>query len=227
MLPRNLSEQLLHRLGKKIIDGELKPGDVLPKVEDLSQLHGVSRTVVREAIKGLTARRLVESSTKIGTIVRDRSDWQWWDPDVIGWASHSKDSKKVLLELTEVRLAIEPAVVELAAQKASDSDLDYIRKCYKKLEASFGNEEEWAKADTEFHNSIFLASHNELMLSLITILKVGLVQSRIKTIRSIPQEEALQRHRELMEAVCARNGELARERMYELLKRVNQVIEQH
>lgn len=225
MLPRNLSEQLLHVLGQKIIDGEFKPGDLLPKVEDLSEIHGVSRTVVREALKGLTARRLIESSTKIGTIVRDRREWQWWDPDVIGWATESKDRKKILLELTEVRLAIEPAVVELAAKNANDAELEFIKECYQKLEQAIDDEEEWAKADTEFHNSIFMASHNELMLSLINILKIGLMRSRMTTIRSISHEEALKRHRELMEAVCERNGKLAREIMLSLLHRVNEVIE--
>ncbi|WP_163972180.1 FadR/GntR family transcriptional regulator [Oceanobacillus halotolerans] len=225
MAPRNLSEQLLHDLGEKIIEGKLKPGHVLPKVEDISEENGVSRTVVREALKGLAARRLVESSTKVGTVVRERSDWQWWDPDVIAWASQSNNSKHVLLQLTEVRMAIEPAAVELAAKKATEVDLNRIKECYKKLETSLGNEEEWAKADTEFHHSILAASHNELMISLIKILQGGLLHSRIQTIQSIDQEEVLKRHKELMEAVCSRNGKLAREKMYELLTRVGQVIE--
>ncbi|MDF0728538.1 FadR/GntR family transcriptional regulator [Cytobacillus sp. S13-E01] len=235
MPPRNLSEQLLHDLGKDIVQGEIQPGEVLPKVEDISEIKGVSRTVVREALKGLAARRLVESSTKVGTIVKNREDWQWWDPDVLSWASHSNVSREILLQLTEVRLAIEPAAVQLAAKKATEDDIKQIKKCYKNLESSLGNEEEWAKADYEFHNSILVASHNELMLSLIKTLHDALLKSRQTSIKLLKQkekntyveanEEVISRHKGLMEAVCSRNGELAYKKMQELLVRVVQLIE--
>lgn len=235
MAPRNLSEQLLHDLGKEIVQGEKQPGEVLPKVEDISEIKGVSRTVVREALKGLAARRLVESSTKVGTVVKDRTDWQWWDPDVLSWASQSKVSREILIQLTEVRLAIEPAAVQLAAKKATEEDIRLIKKCFENLEASLGNEEEWAKADYEFHNSILAASHNELMLSLIKTLHDALLQSRQTSIKLLKEkdlgpyveanEEVIARHRGLMEAVCSRDGELAYQKMHELLIRVVQLIE--
>lgn len=233
--PRNLSEQLLHDLGKEIVQGDLKPGEVLPKVEDISEIKGVSRTVVREALKGLSARRLVESSTKVGTVVKDRSDWQWWDPDVLLWASESNIRRKLLLQLTEVRLAIEPAAVKLAATNATDEDLESIKKHYENLENSLGDEVQWAKADYEFHNSIVLASHNELMLSLIKTLHEALLQSRQTSMKSLKQKqqntyietnkEVISWHKGLMEAVCARDGELAYQKMNELLLRVVHLIE--
>lgn len=235
MSPRNFSEQLLHDLGKDIVQGVLQPGDILPKVEDISEMKGVSRTVVREALKGLAARRLVESSTKKGTIIKERDNWQWWDPDVLSWASQSRVSRDILLQLTEVRLAIEPAAVKLAANKATEEDMKLIRERYKNLEASIGNEEEWAAADYEFHNSILIASHNELMLSLIKTLHNALLQSRQTSYKSLKQkkhisvvkvhEEVISRHKSLMEAVCSRNGELAFHLMQDLLNRVVHLIE--
>ncbi len=235
MAPRNLSEQILHDLGKDIVQGQLQPGDILPKVEDISEIKGVSRTVVREALKGLAARRLVESSTKIGTVVKERADWQWWDQDVLSWAAQSKVSRDILLQLTEVRLAIEPAAVQLAASKATDEDIKLIRECYKNLEASIGNEEEWVAADYEFHKSILIASHNELMLSLIKTLHDALLRSRQTSMKSLKQkkedpivevhEEVIGRHKSLMEAVCTRNGALAFLIMQDLLNRVVHLIE--
>jgi DNA-binding FadR family transcriptional regulator len=235
MAPHNLSEQLLHDLGKQIINGDILPGDLLPKVEVLSEQKGVSRTVIREALKGLTARRLVESSTKVGTAVRPRSDWQWWDPDVLSWASESKDCRDFLLQLTEVRIAIEPAAVRLAAKNASEEDIKKIRSCFNEMQLSLGDESAFAKADYEFHNSILLASHNELMLSLVKTLREALVQSREATIRVLkqkkipsyeePSEEVISRHKAIMEAISSRNEAVAYQKMHELLMRVVQLIE--
>ncbi|MDC3415130.1 FadR family transcriptional regulator [Aquibacillus sp. 3ASR75-11] len=235
MSPRNLSEQLLHDLGMEIVQGDLKPGDILPKVEAISEMKGVSRTVVREVLKGLSARRLIESSTKIGTMVKDRSEWQWWDQDVLSWGLNSGVTREMLLQLNEVRLAIEPAAVKLAAMNATDEDLKCIRECFKRLEDSLEDDAEWAKCDYEFHNSILVASHNELMLSLIKTLHSSLLQSRQTSIKSLKQThhntytesntEVIQWHKALMEAVCARDGGLAYQKMHDLLLRVGQLIE--
>ncbi len=235
MGPKNLSEQLLHDIGVDIVQGNILPGEILPKVETLSEMKGVSRTVVREALKGLTARRLVESSTRVGTVVREKNDWLWWDPDIISWASLADSSKKFLLQLSEVRLAIEPAAVRLAARNATDEDITLIRNSYEKLENSLDDEEEWAKADFEFHNSILLASRNVLMISLVQTLHNGLVQSRQTTIKVLKKyqeqnnpwktENALLMHKAVMEAICARDEGLAYEKMLGLLLSVVQLIE--
>ncbi len=237
MAPHNLSDQLLHDIGRQIVHGELLPGDILPKVEILSELKGVSRTVVREALKGLAARRLVESSTKVGTVVCPRTEWQWWDPDLLLWASELKENKQFLMQLTEVRLAIEPAAVQLAAKNANEEDIKNIHSCFQELEKSLDDESAWIKADYEFHNSILVASHNELMLSLVQTLRKALEQSRQKTIQVLkekttadyqkPTEEVLARHKAVMEAICARDGALAHQKMQELLLRVVQLIENY
>lgn len=234
MKHRNLSEQLFHELGKQIVHGDLLPGEVLPKVETLSEMKDVSRTVVREALKGLSARKLVESSTRIGTVILPRNDWQWWDSDVLSWAAQSEGSRDILLQLTEVRLAIEPAAVRLAAKYATDEDLEVIRKRYQNLETSLGNEKKWAKADYEFHNSILFASHNELMMSLLKTMHKGLIQSRQTTFKVLknnqqnnlgePTKEALSKHKAVMEAICSRNDTLAYEKMQDLIMSVRELI---
>jgi len=235
MAPHNLSDQLLHEIGRQIVHGELLPGAVLPKAEILSEQKGVSRTVVREALKGLAARRLVESSTKVGTVVCPRTEWQWWDPDLLSWASESRDNKPFLMQLTEVRLAIEPAAVQLAAKNANEDDINHIRSCFRELESSIEDEPAWIKADYEFHNSILAASHNELMLSLVQTLRNALEKSRQKTIKVLkekttadynkPIEEVIARHKAVMEAICSRDAALAHQKMQELLLRVVQLIE--
>lgn len=234
---QNLSDQLLHELGRQIVHGVLKPGQSLPKVEDLSNMKGVSRTVVREVLKSLAARRLVESTTKIGTKVCPRSNWQWWDPDVLTWASEMEDNREFLTNLTEVRLALEPAAMELAARNATEKDIRNIQECYERLQASLDHEEQWVKADYDFHYSLIQASNNELIISLLQTLRHALEKSRHTTYHAIkkspaepfqgPNEEILDRHKAVMQAICDKNGALARQKMYELLTRVSQLITTH
>ena len=226
----NLSEQLLHDIGKQIVNGEILPGDILPKVEVLSEQRGVSRTVVREALKGLTARRLVESSTKIGTIVLNQKQWQWWDPDVILWATQSNRSLEFLKQLTEIRLAIEPAAVQLAAMNATEEDMTNIKTAFQNMESSNGNEQKMAESDYEFHNSILIASHNILMFNLVNTLRNALVHSRHTSIPAFKDndfensEDVLSRHKAVMEAICNRDGKEAYNKMFELLTLVGNVF---
>ncbi|GGG11363.1 FadR/GntR family transcriptional regulator [Paenibacillus abyssi] len=231
---QNISDQLLHELGRQIVHGELQPGQSLPKVEDLSLMKGVSRTVVREVLKSLSARRLIESTTKIGTLVCPRSKWQWWDPDVLMWASEMENNHEFLIRLTEVRLAVEPAAMEMAANNATNEDIEHIKKCFIHLSESVNDEEKWVEADYHFHNSLIQASNNELIISLIQTLRLALERSRHKTFHAIkqhpaepfmaPDEEILERHRAVMQAVCGRKGPLARQKMHDLLNRVSQLI---
>ena len=231
---KNISDQLLHELGRKIVHGELQPGQSLPKVEDLSKMKGVSRTVVREVLKGLSARRLIESTTKIGTLVCPRSTWQWWDPDVLTWASEMENNHEFLFRLTEIRLAIEPAAMEMAANNATDEDIQNIKQCFDQLKASVEDEENWVKADYQFHQSLIQASNNELLISLVQTLRLALERSRHTTYHAIqlqpakpfqrPVEEILERHEAIMLAVCEKNSLLARDKMHELLTRVSHLI---
>ena len=84
---KNRNEQLVHEIGQKIVIGELKSEEILPKVEELSEIYGVSRTVVREALKGLATLGLVRSNQRSGTAVLPRSSWQWWNSDILTMAT--------------------------------------------------------------------------------------------------------------------------------------------
>ncbi|MCF8563460.1 FadR family transcriptional regulator [Alicyclobacillus tolerans] len=226
-----LSGQLLHELGRQILSGALESGQVLPTVETLSEMNGVSRTVTREALKGLSALGLVESQPKVGTIVCARDHWQWWSREVLQWSVDAKPNQHFLLQLSEVRRVIEPAAVALAAQNGTDKDFQVIREAFERLEQSVGNEEDWAKADYEFHDSIIAASRNELMLSLTRVMRDALLYSRKTTIpilkekREEPPVAALNQHRAVMDAVCSRDEQGAYQGMTQLLESVKVLIQ--
>jgi GntR family transcriptional regulator, galactonate operon transcriptional repressor len=232
---KNRSEQLVSELGRKIVTGELKQGEILPKVEDLGEIYKVSRTVVREAFKSLSTMGLVRSNQRAGTIVLPRSEWQWWNFEVINWVLEDENNRDFLLHLTEVRMGLEPMAAALAAQRATEQDLISIKDAFYRLEQSIGDEKAWANADYDFHESILRASYNDLIINTVRTLRKALVISREKTLKAAkaspespfdtPTNEVLERHRLIYEAVIARDEKLAHDKMMELILRVKRILE--
>jgi DNA-binding FadR family transcriptional regulator len=234
VLHYSLREQVLNAIGSRIISGELVPGDVLPKEDTLSKDYGVSRTVIREAVKGLAARGLVESRPKVGTIIRPRADWQMLDPSVLEWVAASETDAEFMLHLAEVRLAIEPATATLAARNATPEDIERIGRAYEHLEAAINDEAAWAKADLEFHESIVAGAHNEFLAYVVRALRRPLHSKRLINVSLVtllqqedisapyesPADEVLSRHREVYEAIARHDELAARETSERLLERV-------
>lgn len=239
ILHYNLREQVLNEIGKRIISGEIQPGDVLPREDALSDEFNVSRTVIREAIKGLAARGLVESRPKVGTIVKPQDEWQRLDPEVMEWVAESEPDGAFLLRLAEVRRAIEPATAVLAARHATEADLNAIRQAFQQMEASTEDEDAWADADLAFHASIVAASHNDLLAYIVRALRKPLHSRRRLTVpmpRLIDEEdrvaepyesaieETLSRHKAVLDAIEARDESAAEAASSVLLSRIAEMI---
>jgi len=127
---RSLHVRVVHAIGRKILGGELPPGALLPAEPEL----GASRTVLREAIKVLTAKGLVEARPKIGTRVRPRDAWHLLDPDVLAWQQRGAGRPSLLRTLTDVRRIIEPAAAGLAASRADAGDLAALAEALDEME---------------------------------------------------------------------------------------------
>src|SRR5262249_18820510 len=100
---RSLHGQVAHDIGAQILRGDLGPGDVLPNEADFSARLKVSRTALREAIKVLAAKGLVESRPKTGTRVRPRGEWNLLDPDVLAWQLAAGPVESFVADLFELR----------------------------------------------------------------------------------------------------------------------------
>ena len=101
----NLAHQVLNELGRRIAIGEHAPGIALPPEGDLIREFGTSRTVIREAVKMLTAKGLVSTRPRRGTIVLPESNWNLADPDILDWLLHRRNVLPLILEFVEIRLA--------------------------------------------------------------------------------------------------------------------------
>src|SRR6266508_3486723 len=129
---RGLHGAVVHEIGMRILNGELMPGDALPD-NGLVDEQAVSRTVVREAIKVLAAKGLVESRPKIGTLVRPRRDWNLLDPDVLAWQIEAGLDARFLEQALELRRMIEPGAARLAAERATDEQVAALFEAYEAM----------------------------------------------------------------------------------------------
>ena len=115
---RGVHGRLVEQIGRRILGGELAPGAMLPREAELVRELGISRTAVREAIKVLAAKGLVESRQKLGMRVRPERAWNLLDPDVLAWQAASGPSPELIEHLVELRRMIEPAAARLAFYRA-------------------------------------------------------------------------------------------------------------
>ena len=161
-------------LGSEILSGARAPGSRLPSVEEMHARFGVSRVVVREVTKTLTAKGLVASKTKVGTIVLDPSHWNWLDAEVLEWRVQAGLDHAFLEQIVAVRTAIEPAAAALAARHRTTRALAQLRACIEAMREAEGDNRRYAEADLAFHLALGQASGNPLVGSFGAVIKVAL-----------------------------------------------------
>lgn len=160
---RGLQGQVIAAIGQDIVGGRYAPGALLPKEAALTEQYGVSRTSVREAMKVLAAKGLIEIRQKIGTRVRPKDLWNVFDSDVLAWHHQQGLSEQVMRDLIELRQIIEPSAARLAAARATMADLRRIERAHAQMAEHVADSAGYAQADVEFHMAVIGASHNALL----------------------------------------------------------------
>ena len=207
---RGLHGEVVHTIGLQIVSGELRPGDPLPPEDDLTSDLSVSRTVLREAVRVLAAKGLVQARPKTGTRVRERSEWNILDPDVLSWRTESSHDQKLYEETTEVRLAIEPLAARLAATRATDDEVAAIAAAYDAMEAGVDDQSAYLAADLQFHSGILESCNNELLEHLGRVLRAVLRATfTLTTTPSRSRRRALPLHRAILDGILAGDEDAA------------------
>ena len=215
---RGLHGEVVHTIGLRILRGELEPGDPLPAEEELSADHSVSRTVLREAVRVLAAKGLVHARPKTGTRVRPRAEWNILDPDVLAWRVEAGPDVALYDQVTEVRFGIEPQAARLSATRASDDEIAGIREAYGEMEAGVTDQAAYLAGDLLFHDRILLASHNELLGHLGTVLRaVFRTMFEYTTTSQTSRRRALPLHRAILDGIAARDDSAAEQAMRTLI----------
>ena len=211
--PLGIHAGVVQGVGRRIVRGELAPGEILPEQGELSRQLGVSRTVVREAIKVLAAKGLVEPRSKRGTVVLARTEWHLLDPDILAWLTEDGPDPEFLQSMFEVRRIIEPAAARLAAQRATPDELAAIKAPFEAM-AMATDEATYLQADIRYHAMLVAATHNDHLVQLVAVfgpaLQAGL---RMATRHGWEWPDFLEHsigpHREVLEAVVARDADRA------------------
>jgi DNA-binding FadR family transcriptional regulator len=208
---KNIHGGTLDALGMAIIGGEYAQGDKLPPEQKLCDALGVSRTILREVVKSLVAKGLISTGPKIGTIVLPSERWNWFDEQVVGWQSRIGFEPKLLEDLQELRSAIEPEAVRLAALRATEDDILALENAYHAMAAAVaaGNEEDYIQADYAFHIGLLRASQNAMFTQVGRA--IGSMLREVFLITTRTPDDGIARslpfHWEIVEKIRARDSE--------------------
>jgi len=214
-----LYEQIVQQIEASIVKGDLKPGDQLPAERDLAQRFGVSRTAVREAVKALREKGLVEAYSGRGTFITD------------GTTQAVRQSLDLMVKigqpegsthLAEVRAILEPEIAALAAARIQDAELTTMRDAVAAMDRAGAKDPElYIEADLDFHLALAEGAANPLILSLLDSIVALLREQRMRIFR-VPggPERGQIHHKRILDAVERRDSEKAREAMRAHLSQV-------
>ncbi|GAA0382561.1 FadR/GntR family transcriptional regulator [Microbispora corallina] len=213
---RGVHGQVVEAIGRRIITGQEAPGATLD-LDALEITYDVSKTVVREALKVLAAKGLVDARPKRGTFVRPRSEWSLLDPDLLRWQFEDPAGSGMLDDLYEVRIIVEPAGARLAAARRTDEDVARLTATLDAVGPDAGAKE-IVEADLAFHRQLLEASHNELLIRMEYIIEVGLRARDLLVHGEGHQDDFLPPHRAVLDAVRAADADGAERAMRALLE---------
>lgn len=199
----------VNRIGGRIVNGELAPGQLID-LQSLEREMGFGRTALREALKVLASKGLVDALQGTGTFVTPRSQWNLLDPDLLRWHYQTQPKQRFLDSLAEFRLAIEPTAAGFAAERRTDVDLERLERSLAAMEEAAAEAVAFTEADRRFHAAMLEASGNEFFVQIEPIIEAALL-TRIRSMRSTEarRRDALQSHRLVLEAIRGGHAELA------------------
>ena len=223
---KNIHGSVVDLLGEAIVSGRYPVGGSLPAEPLLGEELGVSRTVIREAVKALVAKGLLSTGPKVGTRVLPDEQWNWFDNDVVVWRSQAGQTRDFIRDLQELRRVVEPAAVRLAAERATAADIAEIESAYAGMKQAVEHGGDYVTHDLRFHQGLLRACHNRMVVQMSKALGTLLRTSfEISTSRPHGPASSLPLHRAVLDAVIARRPARAEKASLVLIDGANEDIE--
>jgi DNA-binding FadR family transcriptional regulator len=215
-----LHARVLDHLGTAICSGEMAAAAVL-SIDDLVDRYQVSRSVIREVLRVLASMGLIETRRRVGIMIQPAEVWSVFDPQVIRWRLASDGRMAQMRSITELRTSIEPHAAWLAAERISDDEASELVGIAAKMWAAgkVGDEARFLTLDIEFHRRMLAASGNEMFAKLhVIVAEVLAGRHHYHLMPHYPDEQALQLHTDVAQAIQRRDGERARKAMVGIME---------
>ena len=206
---------------ERLILKKLKPGDKLPSERELAEMLQVSRSSIRDAIRGLELMGLVEPRQGAGTIVRELSAESVVNP----FANSLKHQRDQISELLDFRKMLEPPLAARAATHATDDEIAEMEEILQRQENKMALGEAAVAEDTEFHYSIALASGNTVVLKVLDVVMDLLRDTRERSLQVEGRaQRSLAGHRRILAAIKRRDAESAKAAMRRHVEDVEEIV---
>lgn len=211
--------RLTRDIGVKILTGEYPVGHRLPAEAELIEQLKVSRTALREGLRTLSAKGLVVSRKRLGTLVSEPSKWNLLDVDVLSWMDKTAIHSDFLHQVGEARLIFEPQAARLAARRATAAQVAEIERAFFAMKSAVGQTDR-IDADLAFHVGILAASQNHVLQNLGAIIGTALRASfEISDQAAENYSNTLDLHGAVLQSIRRQDEAEACDRMFELLEK--------
>lgn len=218
----NLSDNVSEKIKELISTSKLKPGDKLPNEATLCKMLHISRGTLRESMKILASRNIITIVRGVGTFVSDKPGITE-DPLGFGFV---QDKTRLMLDLMELRMIIEPSLVRLASQNATDSEIHILEELESKIEKAYAKGEDCTSFDVDFHSKIAACSHNQVVEIIFPIL-TNTIPAIADITRKALMMESNSDHKAIIQAIKDKNSELAGKLMEQHLQRNTKFISEN
>jgi DNA-binding FadR family transcriptional regulator len=225
---QNLTYSIVQNLGVAIVTGTYSARNPFPVEAELCRQFGASRSVLREAVKMLTAKGLLGARPRQGTWVQPESNWNLLDPDILRWLLERKFSLALLIEFTEIRLAVEPGAAALAAKVAGVEEKAAVRAAIERMQAAERGDDDALESDIAFHVAVLRAANNRFYAQL-TELTATALRFSIRTTNRYKgvQLASVADHKKVADAIIAGRSAAAAEAMRKLIQEALDLICAH
>jgi len=221
--------RIAEQIGSAIVSGVYHAEQLVPGEIELSRRFQVSRPVVREALKLLSAKGLIDSRKRSGTRAQSREAWHMLDADVLAWHLRSgKAEPKFVFDLLQARIVIEPAAAAMAALNHTPRTLKVIEAAFADMEASVHDRGLFVEPDIRFHKAILIATGNDFIAAFGALIETALgAFVRIASRHEGAPAPSVPLHRDILAAIRRRDAEEARAAMLVLLKRTSRNVKRN
>ncbi|RYH07791.1 FadR/GntR family transcriptional regulator [Tropicimonas sp. IMCC6043] len=204
---RSVYRMVVETVARDVVSGRYGPGEILPTEAVLGEQLGAGRSSVREAMRVLVDKGMLEIRTRTGARVTDRDTWRSLDPDVVRWTLDLRPDHKFLADLLEARRIMEPQAAALAAHRATASDLSRMESALHAMTTALpGDIDSCVEADAAFHQSILAASDNLVLREFEIIIDAALRTAfRLSTSLAQSYSATIHSHNDVFEAIRLRD----------------------